>query len=107
MLDWCLFKLGSELSFRCDIIKVTNRSSDNGFGKSKPRVRFGGMMPLGAESCDAEASHSVMNGFNFRFIPCVVCAPHSPSTGCESTTRVANDPFSGFWFDPKYTVSWR
>ena len=71
---------------RADIIISTNLSNDNGFGK----------MPLGIVSVIAGALPFVANGFNFRFISCVACAPQSSPNGSESTTCVVYDSVSCF-----------
>ena len=66
------------------MISATNRSSVNGSGRAKPRIRLGGMTPVGASSFVAEAPQSVTNGFNLRFVSCVACSPHFMPTGCTS-----------------------
>ena len=50
-----MLKLGSEIALGCDMINATNRSSNNGFGRANPCIRFEGKMPLGTFSCVAEA----------------------------------------------------
>ena len=105
--DWwisVLFKLGLRLAPRGGINNVTNRSSDNGFNKAKPRIRSGGMTPLGTVSGVAEATRSSTKGFNLRFVSYVAFAPQSSFSVWESTTCIAYDSVYCCSFNPKQAV---
>ena len=93
-----MFNLWSEILLGCDIILDTNLSSDNGLSKSKPRVRFEGIERFGDGSCESEVSQLTTNGFNFRFILCGFRSKFH-SFWYESTTCVAFDSVSDFWFN--------
>lgn len=63
---------------------------------AEPNHGFGGMIPVGALTCVAEAPKSVKNWFYFRFFSCVAGTPQSPPSGYESTTRIVCESLAIF-----------